>query len=345
MGAVTGCPSGSGGSDSAAGAGGGGAGATGAGTGGVRSGRFCGSNERAPVSATSSTLKGIGFMGIAVLVLPFLNAAAKLLLAEGHSVVQVVWARYAVHLLFVLVLFAPRHGPRLLRTTRPGIQITRSSLLLGCTACYFTALEFIALPTAAAINFTAPILVTVLAVPMLGEVVGWRRALAAVVGFAGALVIIRPGSDAVHPAGLLVLITALMYAVYQILTRRVSSTDSPQTSVTWMAVVGTVVTSLALPWFWITPADLRAWVALLSTGCFAGAGHYFVVKALQHAPASVVSPFSYGQLLGATVLGWWLFGELPDRWTWVGAAMIVASGLYIAWREGRLARARRRAPG
>ncbi len=281
-------------------------------------------------------LRGIGYMCASVLVLPFLNAAAKLLLADGHSVVQVVWARYAVHLVFVVLLFAPRRGTRLLHTRRPGVQLTRSALLLGCTACYFLALRYIELPTAAAINFTAPIIVTVLAVPMLGETVGWRRMSAACFGFAGALVIIRPGLGGVHPAGALVLATALMYALYQILTRRISALDSPETSVTWMAVVGTAVTTVLLPWFWSDPRGLRGWLLLLSTGCFAGLGHFFVVKALQHAPASVVSPFSYGQLLGAAVLGYLLFGHLPDRWTWVGAAMIVASGLYIAWRESAL---------
>jgi drug/metabolite transporter (DMT)-like permease len=233
----------------------------------------------------------------------------------------------------VVALFAPRHGLRLLRTQRPGIQISRSTLLLGCTACYFTALGFISLPTAAAINFTAPIIVTVLAIPLLGEQVGWRRLSAAVFGFAGALVIIRPGAGAVHPAGLLVLATAVMYAFYQILTRRVSASDPAHVSVAWMAVVGTLLTSAVLPWFWLTPEGPRGWLLLLSTGGFAALGHFFVVKALQHAPASVVSPFSYGQLLGAALLGHVLFGQLPDRWTWAGAGMIVGSGLYIAYRE------------
>lgn len=296
-------------------------------------------------AAPSGPLRGIAFMCIAVLVLPFLNAAAKLLLADGHPVVQVVWARYAVHLLFVVAVFAPRHGTRLLHTRRTGIQVTRSALLLGCTACYFTALGYIALPTAAAINFTSPIIVTVLAIPLLGEQVGWRRLCAAAFGFAGALVIIRPGAGAVHPAGALVLATAVMYAFYQILTRRVSATDPPHTSVAWMAVVGTLATSIALPWFWITPEGVRGWLALLSIGGFAALGHFFVVKALQHAPASVVSPFSYGQLLGAAALGWVLFGDLPDAWTWVGAAMIVGSGLYIAWREQALRRAALRRAG
>ena len=281
----------------------------------------------------TTVLKGIGFMCIAVLILPFLNAVAKLLLADGMSVVQVVWARYTVHLLFAVALFAPGRGLRLLRTRRLGTQLTRSALLLGCTAFYFGALPYIALPTAAAINFAAPIIVTVLAVPMLGETVGWRRMLAVCFGFLGVLVIIRPGLGVIHPAGLLVLVTALMYALYQIFTRRVAALDSPQTSVMYMAVVGTLASSLALPWYWSTPQGLGGWLLLLSTGCFAGIGHFFVVKALQHAPASIVSPFSYGQLLGAAALGYWLWGDVPDLWTWIGAAMIVLSGMYIAYRE------------
>jgi drug/metabolite transporter (DMT)-like permease len=195
-----------------------------------------------------------------VLVLPFLNAAAKLLMQGGLPVLQVVWARYAVHLMFALVLFAPRRGLSLMRTRRPRTQIARSSLLLGCTACYFAALRFIELPTAAAINFTAPIIVTVLAVPMLGETVGWRRILAVLFGFVGALVIIRPGLGGVHPAGALVLLTAAMYALYQILTRRICALDSPETSVTYMAVVGTVATSVVLPWYRVCPDGTRGWL-------------------------------------------------------------------------------------
>lgn len=288
-------------------------------------------------------MKGIGFMCLAAAVLPFLNAAAKLLIDE-LSVVQIVWARYAVHLALVVALFAPRFGSRLLTTRRIGVQLVRSSLLLGCTACYFTALRFIELPTAAAINFLSPILVTVLAVPMLGEQVGWRRMLAVSFGFVGALVIIRPGMGIVHPAGLLVLVTALFYAFYQILTRRVSSFDSPETSVTYMAIVGTVVMTAMLPWYWQTPETATGWLLLLSTGCIAGIGHFLVVKAFQYAPASIVSPFSYGQLIGAAALGYVVFDHLPDRWTWFGAAMIVASGLYIAHREGAL-RSKPRAQG
>ena len=281
----------------------------------------------------TEVLKGIGFMCIAISILPFLNAAAKLSV-EQHAVVQVVWARYAVHLFLVVLLFAPRRGLRLLSTRQAGTQLSRSALLLGSTACYFTALQVVPLPTAAAINFTSPIIVTLLAIPMLGEQVGWRRLAAVCAGFAGALVIIRPGTAAVHPAGLLVMGSALLYAFHQILTRRVSARDPPETSVTYMVVVGTVVMSAILPWFWRTPESLTGWLLLLSTGCFAAVGHFFVVKAFQYAPASIVSPYSYGQLLGAAVLGYVIWDHVPDRWTWLGAAMIVASGLYIAYREG-----------
>ncbi|MCP5151503.1 MAG: DMT family transporter [Ectothiorhodospiraceae bacterium] len=276
--------------------------------------------------------RGIAFMCTAALVLPFLNAGAKLLGGE-YPIVEIVWARYAGHLLCMMLVFMPRRGLRLFATRRPGLHVVRSALLLASTLCYFTALRYISLPTAAAINFTSPIIVTLLAIPMLGEQVGWRRMTAVGFGFLGALVIIRPGTDAVHPAAVLVLGSASAYALYQVLTRRAAATDPADTSVTWTAVVGTLGASLVLPWHWETPHTATHAAILASLGAVAGLGHYFVVKAFQHAPASIVSPFSYAQLLGAAVLGFAIFGQLPDVWVWVGAAMIVAAGLYITYRE------------
>ncbi len=284
---------------------------------------------------TTNVLKGVGFMCLAVALLPFLNMSAKLSL-EHHSVVQVSWARYAVHFIFMVLLFAPRRGGvyRLLATQHLGIQVLRSLLLLGCTISYFVALIYVALPTAAVINFISPVLVTLLAIPMLGEQVGWRRIAAVCIGFAGAVVIIRPGSDAIHPAGLMVLLTALFYALYQILTRRIAAADSAATSATWMAASGALLLSAILPWFWSTPPTVSAWLVLLSTGFFGALGHFCVVKAFHYAPASIVSPFNYGQLIGATALGYWVWGHIPDRWTWIGTALIISSGLYIVYREG-----------
>jgi drug/metabolite transporter (DMT)-like permease len=288
--------------------------------------------------APRAILMGIGFMFLAALTLPFLNTSAKYLAAE-IAVWQIVWARYTGHMVYMLALFGPRRGIGLFATRRPGLQLARSALLLGATVCYFTALKNVSVPLAAAIGFTSPLIVTVLAVPLLGESVGIRRWIAVGVGFAGALVVIRPGLGHVHWSAVLVLGSAACYALYQILTRRVSAYDDAQTSITYTALVGTAATSLALPWVWQAPATSVQWLLLAGLGAFAGTGHYFVVRAFQQGPASVISPFNYLQLLGATALGYVVFGDVPDAWTWTGAAMIVGSGIYVTYRESRRRRA------
>ena len=274
-------------------------------------------------------------MCLAAVLLPFLNMSAKLSL-EHHSVVQVSWARHAIHFLLMVMLFAPRHGGirRLFATQCLAIQVLRSLLVLGCTVTYFIALLYISLPKAAAINFLSPVLVTLLAIPMLKEQVGWRRIAAVGVGFIGTVVIIRPGAAGMHPAGLMAVLTALFYALYQIMTRKIASLDSSATSATWMVATSSLLLTAILPWFWVTPQTLSAGVLLVSTGVFAALGHFCVIQAFHYASASIVAPFSYGQLVGSTTLGYLIWGHIPDRWTWIGAALIIFSGLYIAYREG-----------
>jgi drug/metabolite transporter (DMT)-like permease len=284
-----------------------------------------------------SALRSIGYMCLAALVLPCLNASVKYL-ATRYPVPEIVWARYAGHLVYVVVLFAPRRGMRLFVTRRPGLQLARSLLLLTATVCYFSALPHVPLATAAAIGFTSPLVVTLLAIPMLAEQVGVRRWAAALVGFAGALVVIRPGLGVTHWAASLILGTAVAYALYQILTRRVSGVDSAQTSIAYAAVVGTLATFPVLPFIWKAPESVLDALVFLGLGLFAGVGHFFVVKAFESAAASLVAPFNYLQLLGATTFGFLLFGQLPDVWTWTGAGMIVGSGLYIIYREARVHR-------
>ena len=280
-------------------------------------------------------LRGIAYMCAAALVLPFMNAGVKYLTAR-YPVPEIVWARYAGHLVYCLVLFMPGRGVSLFVTRRPALQFGRSLLLLLATICYFSALPYVPLATAAAIGFTSPLIVTLLAIPMLGEQVGVRRWAAAFVGFAGALVIIRPGLGSTHWAASLIIGTASAYALYQILTRRVSAHDTPETSITYAAIVGTVATMPVLPFVWKAPETVLDALIFLSLGGFAGVGHFFVVKAFQSTAASVIAPFQYLQLLNATALGYLLFGHLPDLWTWVGVLMIAGSGLYIIYRESRV---------
>jgi drug/metabolite transporter (DMT)-like permease len=279
--------------------------------------------------------RAIFYMALAMSLLPCLNASAKYL-GHSYATVEIVWARYAGHFAYMIVAFFPRRGLRLFYTERPAVQALRSALLLASTGIYFTALYYTDLPTASVISFVAPFIITALSGVMLGEPIGPRRWAAVGVGFIGALLILRPGSGVVHLASFLVLISATCNALYQILTRRLASRDTAETSNTYIAVVGFVLTSLALPFVWETPRSLFDLLLFASLGVFGGFGHYFIVKALEWGPAGVIAPLNYGQLVGTVIIGYLAFDEFPDRWTWIGAAVIIGSGLYIFYRERRV---------
>ncbi len=259
-----------------------------------------------------------------------MDALAKYL-SQSYPVLQVVWARYVFHLLILALVLGPRL-PRVVRTGRLGLQFLRSLFLLGATGLFFAALSFIPLADATAIMFVAPILVTAMSMPLLGEHVGPQRWASVVVGFLGALVIIRPGSDAMEPAALLALGAASCYGFYQIATRRLSATDAPLTTLMYSAAVGVLVSCAVVPFFWVTPSPAD-WLAMMGLGLFGALGHFALIKAFQAATAVTVTPFGYVNLLWAVLFGFVMFGELPDAWTVLGAAIIAASGLYILHRE------------
>ena len=279
-------------------------------------------------------------MALAMALLPCLNASAKYL-GHSYATVEIVWARYAGHFAYMVVAFFPQRGLALFRTAQPWVQVLRSTLLLSATGVYFTALHYTDLPTAAIISFVSPFIMIALAALALGETVGPRRWSAVGVGFLGALLILRPGFGAVPPASFLVLISASCNALYQVLTRSLAARDPAETSNTYIAVVGFVLTSLALPFVWQAPRSLLDVLLFIGLGFFGGFGHYFIVKALEWGPAAVIAPLNYGQLIGTVILGYVFFAEFPDRWTWLGATVIIGSGLYIFYRERRLPRAAR----
>lgn len=287
------------------------------------------------MSASSATahpayrpLLGIAFMLTAASLFPVMNGLAKLM-SQSYSSEQVVWARTVSHLVFVLALFVPQAGWRVVRTRRPGVQFLRSCMLIGSTFLYFTALKFVPLAQAASISFTAPLIVVMLAGPMLGEKVTLSRVAAVLAGFAGVLVVIRPGTAVFQWASLLILGTATCYAIYQVLTRRVAGFDTAETSAVYSALVGSLIMSLIVPFSWKTPGTLTDVLALAGLGVFGGLGHYCVARAMTYAPANFVSPFQYWQMVGSVVVGYLLFAEVPDAFTWLGAAMIVAAGIYV----------------
>lgn len=289
--------------------------------------------QKAPAArAGDNPVKALIYMMLAVLLFPFMNAMVKVL-RDDFDPAMIIWARYVSHFLLMVLLFLPLHGWSLFRSEHPRIQTGRSVLLLIATVCYFTALGHVPLATAAIIGFTSPFVVTALSIPILGEQVGWRRWAAVLAGFIGALIVIRPGSGAIHPLAGLVLVTACCYGLYQIYTRKISASDKPATTITWTALVGAVISTAVIPFFWQTPQTAKQLILLSAAGMVGGLGHYFVVKAFQYAQASLLAPVAYGQIVGATLLGLVVFGDFPDGWTWLGTSIIVGCGLYIGYRE------------
>lgn len=293
------------------------------------------SGAAAVLPRTNRVLLGILFMCVASTLFPIMNGLVKLL-GSTYAPEQIVWARIVSHLVFVLMVFLPTAGLAVFRTRRPGSQFIRSMMQLMSTSMFFFGVQFIPLADAAAISFMGPFIVTLLAVPLLGERISGARLVAVLVGFCGVLVVIRPGSEVFQWHSLLVVGSATCYALYQIFTRRVAGLDSPATSALYSALLGAAVLSVLMPFRWkATPETVIDVVLLASLGILGGIGHYCVARAMTYAPANVISPFMYFQMIGSVLVGWLLFHHLPDIYTWIGAAILIASGLYIGWRETR----------
>lgn len=251
-------------------------------------------------------------------------------LSRSYPVPMVVWARYAGHVALMLLLFGPVMRTRLVRTTQPVSQLARATLMLGSTMCNFGAISFLPLAEVKAISFISPLLVTVFAVWLLKEHVSRGRWIAILVGFGGTLFIVRPGSAMLNPAVFLALGSAFCYSLYQILTRRISGDDGPITALFYTAFVGFVFMSFVLPHVWKTPQLIHLPVFLL-LGAAGMSGHFLLIKALEIERASALSPFGYTQLLWISLAGFLVFGDVPDGHSLVGMAVIVGSGLYVAW--------------
>jgi drug/metabolite transporter (DMT)-like permease len=262
----------------------------------------------------------------------FLDASAKYL-GRHMDVLEVVWARYTFGFLLALFWSNPLRQPGMLRSARPGLQIARSALLLGSTTLNFFAIKYLQLDQALAITFSTPFLVAALSGPVLGEWVGPRRWAAIGVGFLGVLVVTRPGFDTIHPAALLSAAGALCYAVYALMTRILSRSDSNQTTLFYSNLVGAVVMLPVAAAVWTPPDSLLIGALMLAAGALASIGHYLLIVAHRLAPASVLSPFMYSQLAWTVTLGYVIFADTPNRWTLAGAGIVVASGLYLLHRE------------
>lgn len=271
-------------------------------------------------------------MILAVSLLPAMNAVAKSLILT-FPIWQVVWARFLGHLLWMTLLFAPAAGLAIFRTANPRDQMTRSLIFFASNALFITALPHVALATASAIMFTTPFIVTALSGPLLGERVGPWRWGAVAVGLVGALIIIQPGGDIFNAWALLTLGSACCFAFYQIWTRKLATRERPDTLIVYTALAGAVTMTLVAPWFSEMPTHAGQWFAFAGIGLLGGLAQFFVIKALQHGPASVISPFGYAELLSAVAFGYVVFGNFPGPATWYGAAVIMAAGLFIVYRE------------
>lgn len=269
-------------------------------------------------------------MLVASLLFVSLDTVAKYLTAT-YPVEQIVWARFSFHLLVALIIMSPQGFGRL-KSNRPWLQLLRSAFMLGANAFFFLALQSIPLVTASAVVFVGPLIVTALSVPLLGEQVGPRRWAAVAVGFVGAMLIIRPGTDFMHAATVLPLLAALSFSFYQICTRVLASHDDPMTTLTYTAIAGSVATTAIVPSGWITP-DTVGWIAMIAAGIFGALGQWALIKAISAAPVSTVAPFGYTGLVWATLFGFVTFGDVPDVYTLSGAVIIAASGLYVLHRE------------
>jgi drug/metabolite transporter (DMT)-like permease len=279
-------------------------------------------------------LFGVLFICLSGLTSPLMNGFAKLL-GETYSSLQVSWARAFGHVLFMLVTFVPRFGVRMLRTHRLGKHLLRSSCLFISNLSYFFAIGFIPLGKAASINMTGPLIVAALAWPMLQERTNPGRVIAVLIGFFGVLVIIRPGTEVFHWAALIIIFSALMNGFYQMLTRKIADTEAAETSAIYSSIVGAFGMLVVLPFVWRTPAGIGDIAMFCSLGALGAISHYFVALALGFAPANIVTPFQYVQLIGSVLVGYLFFGDLPDALTWLGAAIVIGSGLYVGWTQTR----------
>lgn len=258
--------------------------------------------------------------------------AASKYLTRTLPPIETTWLRYAVFASVVfLVAFATRQRS-IMRARQPILQACRGLGVLGSALFFISGLQFLPMAEATAISFVAPIFVTALSIPILGEKVGIRRWMAVIVGLIGAMIVVRPGTSTLGAAAIFPVLSAASWAAALVITRKAGGADRPITALAYSAFVGLVVTSAVVPFVWVTPGLLEIMLGLV-TGIASAVAQWFVILAFRHSSASLLAPFSYSQIIWSTLWGFVIFASLPDLWTWVGASIIGASGLYTLHRE------------
>lgn len=278
--------------------------------------------------------RAIGLMILAVSFFACVDATAKYLVTRAQvPVVQVVWMRFLGQMAAIVLAMGLIAMPRLLTTRKLGAQAIRSILLLASTVLNFAALQTLRLDQTLTIQFLAPLMVALLAGPLLGEWVGWRRMLAIVTGFLGILVVIRPGFEAV-PVGVVYALGCMVaYACFMLITRYISAYDAAEVTLTYSMLAGVVGMAPFALQAWVWPQDTLTVLLSISLGFWAALGHFIFILAYRLAPASTLAPFIYTQLLAMALLGFLVFGDVPDHWTIVGSTIVIGSGIYLVHRE------------
>ena len=276
-------------------------------------------------------MKAIILNASAWMIVPVMDALAKFL-SNSMNVFQIAWARYFFSAVFTLSLMLFFYKKTLVWSKNPRLQIIRGFVLAFSTLCFFYAISVISLPKALTLAFVAPITCTAFSPIFLNEKVGIRRWSAVLVGFLGALIVIRPGFIEVNLATLAAVCCGICYGFYFIITRKLSTSDNPLLTLLFTSVVGLFIISLFLPSVWVKPS-LNEWIIMALIGLIASIAHLFLIISLKYADASKLAPLGYTEIITNILISYYYFNELPDNWTYLGLFIIVISGLYIAKRE------------
>jgi drug/metabolite transporter (DMT)-like permease len=290
-------------------------------------------------SFMDSRLAAVALTCAASLLFAFLDASAKYLATVAHiPVLQIIWVRFAVNVLLIVAVLGPKNALKALPSRKLKHQILRSVFLIGATAFNFLALQYLQLDQTATIFFLSPFVVAALAGPMLDEWIGWHRLLAICIGFVGVLFVTRPGFGGIHWAVSFSLLAALSYALYILWTRYLALTDDARTTLVYTPLAGAIFVAPFALMNWDMPKSVWVWLVLVCTGLFGGFGHWLLILAHQRAPAPILAPFGYINIIFMIALGYLVFGDAPSWWTLAGSAIIICSGVYLLFRE-------RHAPG
>ena len=276
-------------------------------------------------------MKAITFNLLAWVMLPIMDGFAKYLSAD-LPVLQITWARYFFTVAFTFPVMFFFFRKNLVWTDKPKLQFIRGLILLTANICFFYAISVISLAKALTLAFVAPLIVTAFSPVFLGEKVGFRRWSAVIIGFIGSLVVIRPGFVEINLASIAALGTGVMYGFYLIITRKLSTSDNPLLTLLLTGVIGAIIITTVMPFVWVKPS-LNQWSMMAAIGIFACIGHLFIILSLKYADASKLAPFSYFEIITNIIIGYYIFGDFPDNWTFLGLLIIVLSGIYISRRE------------